>query len=377
MTTNPLLKIHEFGQSIWLDFISRGMLTSGQFQALIDDDGILGVTSNPSIFEKAITGSQDYDDAIRKSALKGKTAKDIYECLVIADIIKAADLFQETFEKTGGKDGFVSLEVSPHLAYDTEGTITEARMLWNKVSRPNLLIKVPGTAQGLPAIKQLISEGINVNVTLLFGLDRYCEVVEAYMSGLETRALDGKPIDEITSVASFFLSRIDLKIDPLLAQPSSLRGQTAIASAKLAYQKYKFYFETERFKNFRKLGAQSQRLLWASTSTKNATDSDVKYVEALIGPDTVNTIPLETLIAYRNHGKPAQRLDTEISEAESLFEKLSESKIDITNVTTQLESEGVKKFSTAFDKLMASLEEKRKRIVSDANKAQPAASGNL
>jgi len=366
MKKSPLLKIREFGQSIWLDFIRRGMLLSGEFQVLISDDGLLGVTSNPSIFEKSITGSHDYDQAIRDASLQQKNSKEIYEMLTIPDIQKAADLFRPTFVKTKGRDGFVSLEVSPHLARDTEGTIVEARRLWKTVARSNVMIKVPATIQGLPAIKQLISEGINVNATLLFSLERYNAVAEAYISGLEIRAREHKPLEGIASVASFFLSRIDIAVDALLPTSSGLRGQAAIASAKVAYQDYKDLFSTERFERLKKRGAQSQRLLWASTSTKDPHDSDVKYVEALIGPETVNTLPLETLNAYRDHGNPSSRLEDEISEARKTLKALPERGIDLKEVTAQLEEEGLRKFSVAFDKLMTALELKRQKIVSDA-----------
>lgn len=367
MNQNPLLELRELGQSIWLDFIRKGMFTSGEFQSFISKDGVLGVTSNPSIFEKAIVGSHDYDEAIHASALEGKTAEEIYQRLTILDIQKAADLFHPTFEKTKGGDGFVSLEVSPHLAHDTEGTMIEARKLWKDVSRPNVLIKVPGTTEGIPAIKQLIGEGININITLLFSLDRYEEIAEAYISGLESRLRDGKSLTGIASVASFFLSRIDVAVDPLLPAQSALRGQTAIASAKIAYQKYKSIFTSERFQKLKIHGAKTQRLLWASTSTKNPSDSDVKYVEALIGPETVNTLPLETLAAYRDHGDPANRLETGLTEATQHLKRLGEMKIDLKKVTKLLEDEGVQKFNLAFDKLMDALKTKRKTDLGDQN----------
>jgi len=368
MHTNPLLRLREFDQSIWLDFIRKGMLFSGEFQAFIDEDGVLGVTSNPSIFEKAITGSHDYDDTIRAASLEGKTSKEIYELLTVLDIQKAADLFRPTFEKMKGKDGFVSLEVSPHLAYNTDGTIAEAQRLWKKVSRPNAFIKVPATVQGIPAIEHLISEGINVNVTLLFSLDRYDEVAKAYISGLETRARSGKSVEGISSVASFFLSRIDLAIDPLLPHASPLRGQTAIASAKIAYKMYGDIFSSDRFVKLKNKGAKTQRLLWASTGTKNPIESDIKYIEALIGPETVNTVPLETLNAYRDHGDPANRLGTDVSQATKTLDLLSDMKINLQKVGQSLEEEGVHKFNVAFDKLMTSLEVKRKLTLSDSSK---------
>ena len=315
MKKNPLFVLEAFGQSIWIDFIRRGMISSGELAHLIEEDGISGVTSNPSIFEKAITESHDYDESIRGMILKGKTSAEIYQRLTVEDIQSVADLLRPTYDRTNGGDGFVSLEVSPRLAHDTSGTITEARLLWSLVNRPNTMIKVPATAEGLPAIRQLTGEGINVNITLLFGLPRYREVTDAYISGLEILAAKGKPLERIASVASFFLSRIDVLIDPRLekimeaenqqaALATGMHGQIAIASAKAAYQMYKEIFGSERFVRLANKGARSQRLLWASTSSKNPAYSDTKYVEALIGPDTINTVPIETLNAYRDHGRP-------------------------------------------------------------------------
>ena len=294
MNKNPLLGLETFGQSVWLDYLRRNALDNGEIQGLIRDDGVSGLTSNPSIFEKAIAGSHDYDSAIRTMALEGKSIEEIYQALTVEDIQHAADLFRPIYDRLEGGDGFVSLEVSPKLAHDTAGTIAEARRLWTAVNRPNLLIKVPGTREGLPAIQQLIGEGINVNVTLLFGLPRYKEVAEAYLTGLETSSASGKPLNRIASVASFFLSRIDVLIDPMLEKlrlegkpvaeiVAGLHGQVAIASAKVAYQIYQEIFGSERFQKLSKQGAHSQRLLWASTSTKNPEYSDVKYVETLIG----------------------------------------------------------------------------------------------
>ncbi|HSJ88459.1 MAG TPA: bifunctional transaldolase/phosoglucose isomerase [Anaerolineales bacterium] len=370
MNSNPLLILESFGQSIWLDYLRRNALDNGEIQGLIDQDGASGLTSNPSIFEKAIAGSHDYDDAIRALSLEDESAQEIYETLTIEDIQRAADLFRPIYDRLEGGNGFVSLEVSPKLAYDTNGTIVEARRLWNAVNRPNLFIKVPATREGLPAIQQLIGEGINVNITLLFGLPRYREVATAYLSGLETLAASGKPLDRIASVASFFLSRIDVLVDPLLERLSiqgapiseraaDLRGRVAIASAKVAYQIYHEIFGSERFQKLSKQGAHSQRLLWASTSTKNPEYSDVKYVEALIGPETINTLPIETINAFREHGKPDSRLEQDPGQAQRVLEGLREVRLDLDVLTRQLEDEGVTKFSEAFDKLMAALEEKR------------------
>jgi transaldolase len=364
--TNPLKQLATLGQSIWLDYIRRDLFAGGKLRRLIDDDGLRGMTSNPSIFEKAIVESKDYDADIRTMAGQGKDVASIYEALSQHDVKSAADEFRPLYEKTEGKDGYVSLEVNPHLARDTGGTIKEARRLWAALDRPNVLIKVPGTVEGLPAIHQLISEGISVNVTLLFGLPRYRQVADAYIAGIEARAAQGKPVKQVASVASFFVSRIDVLVDSLLEKPdvqngklSALdkkdHGHVAIASAKVAYQIFKEVFGSERFKNLAAQGARVQRLLWASTSTKNPNYSDVKYVEALIGPDTVNTAPLETIDAYRDHGDPKARLEENVNDARLALTRLSDLGIDIDKVTQQLEDEGVKKFNEPFDKLMETL----------------------
>ena len=375
MNKNPLLKLATFGQSIWLDYIRRKMIDSGELKKFIEADGLKGVTSNPSIFQKAIAGSDDYDEAIRKLTQAGKSVKEIYETLTVEDVGQAADVFRPTYDREDGKDGFVSLEVNPHLAHDTGGTITEARHLWQALSRPNVLIKVPATKEGLPAIQQLISEGVNVNVTLLFGLPRYKEVAEAYISGLEARAEKGQPLKQVASVASFFLSRIDVLLDPRLEKMAAaggpnakgageLIGQIAIASAKIAYTIYGEIFGSERFKKLAGRGARPQRLLWASTSTKNPAYADVKYVEPLIGPETVNTLPPETLEAYRDHGDPAARLTEDVDHYASYLQRLPELGIDLNQATQQLEDEGVEKFNQPFDSLMKTLEDKRRKVLS-------------
>jgi len=369
MKKNPLLALEAFGQSIWMDYIRRGTISSGELQQLIEEDGISGVTSNPSIFEKAISESHDYDQPIHTLTLKGKNSDEIYQLLTVEDIQKVADLLRPTYNRTDGRDGFVSLEVSPSLAHDTTGTIAEAHQLWSQVNRPNTMIKVPATSEGLPAIRQLIGGGINVNITLLFGLPRYREVVDAYIGGLEILTTKGKLIKQVASVASFFLSRIDVLIDPVLDQKmktdspqagiaARLHGQIAIASAKVAYQMYKEIFSSDRFEKLANRGARPQRLLWASTSTKNPAYIDTKYVEALIGPDTINTLPKETINAYRDHGYPEQSLDQKVPEAYRLLDDLSLVGIDLDAVTQQLEDDGVEKFMAAFDQLMASLKEK-------------------
>jgi transaldolase len=370
MTKNPLLKLAGFGQSIWLDFLSRAMLVSGELVSLIQEDAVSGVTSNPAIFEKAIAGSADYDDAIAKLARQGTSAAEIYETLVVDDIRMTADLLRPVYDRLDGRDGFVSLEVSPHLANDSAGTLLEARRLWERVNRPNLFIKVPGTWEGLPAIRQLIREGINVNVTLLFGIPRYRAVAEAYLDGLSERAARGLPMERVASVASFFLSRIDVLVDPLLLKlaqgggrngevAASFKGETAIASARVARKVYREIVSDDRYLALAARGARPQRVLWASTGTKDPSYSDVKYVEALIGPDTVNTMPLETIAAYRDHGRPAPRLEQGEQEALRVLDRLSELGIDLDAVTQQLEDEGVAKFARPFDSLMRAIEQKR------------------
>ena len=370
MRENPLLKLQSLGQSVWMDYIRRHMIASGELKRLIEEDGLRGVTSNPSIFEKAIAGSHDYDETIQALTLEGKTIEEIYQTLTREDIQRVGDLFKPTYDSTGGGDGLVSIEVNPHLAHDTEGTISEARQLWASVHRPNAMIKVPATKEGVPAIRRLISEGINVNVTLLFGLPRYREMAEAYIAGLEERMAGGGPIDRIASVASFFLSRIDVLVDPLMEKrvkdggplaerAVALPGKAAIASAKIAYQIYNEIFRSERFSRLAGRGARPQRLLWASTSTKNPNYPDVMYVEPLIGAETINTLTHETLNAYRDHGDPASRIEEGLEEAHQVFRQLAEMGIDIDRVTQQLEEEGVQKFNTANDTLMETLKTKR------------------
>jgi len=369
MKNNPLKQLENLGQSIWLDYIRRDLITSGELLTLIENDGLRGMTSNPAIFEKAIAESNLYDAEIQKMAKDGKDVNTIYETLSQADVQSAADVFRPLYEKTSGKDGYVSLEVNPHLARNTEGTIQEGRRLWAMLNRPNVFIKVPATTEGLIAIRQLISDGINVNVTLLFGLPRYREVAEAFIEGLEARIAEGKSIDNITSVASFFLSRIDTLIDPRLekiAETDALKkemakeaiGEVAVSSARLAYQIYKEIFGSDRFKRLEEKGAQAQRLLWASTSNKNPNYSDVKYIEAVIGANTVNTVPPQTIDAYRDHGDPKLRVELHNEKAKQILASLPKLGIDIEQVTQQLEDEGVSKFNEPFDKLMDSLAKK-------------------
>jgi transaldolase len=368
---NPLRRLQTYGQSVWLDYIHRRLVDSGGLKRLIDEDGLGGVTSNPNIFDKAIEGSDVYDDTIRKAALQGKSAVQIYTSLVTEDVGKAADLFRPVYDKLDGRDGFVSLEVNPHLARDISGTLDEARRLWAIVDRPNVLIKVPATVEGLKCIRQLIAEGINVNVTLVFGLPRYRMVADAYLSGLEDRVAGGLPIDRVASVASFFLSRIDTLVDPLIEKfiqggkrdAWELRGRTAISSARVAYRIYKEIFGAERFRRLADLDARTQRVLWASTSTKDPEYSDVKYVEALIGPDTINTMPMETLEAYRDHGDPAPRLEEDLDKAYANLDLLAKLGLDMEKITGQLEQEGIEKFNKGYDSLMENLEKKRRAVI--------------
>ncbi len=366
MKNNSLKQLETFGQSIWLDYIRRDLIVSGELRRLIKEDGLQGMTSNPTIFEKAIGESHHYDADIKSLVLQGKDPKTIYEALSQHDVQSAADEFRALYESSDGKDGYVSLEVNPHLAHDTAGTIKEAQRLWKALNRPNVFIKVPATAEGLPAIQQLISEGINVNVTLLFGLPRYRQVAEAYLKGLEERLAQGKPIKRISSVASFFLSRIDTLADPLLKTSSTqggemtdlaekAMGQVAVASAKMAYQIYKEIFSSDRFKKLAAQGASVQRLLWASTGTKNPEYSDVKYIDSLIGPDTINTFPVETLNAYRDHGDPSATIEKDVTEATRIIKHLPTLGISLDKITQQLEDEGVDKFIKMFDQLMNTL----------------------
>lgn len=361
---NPLNKIQQHGQSIWLDLLDREIMNSGKLQSLIDDDDLRGLTSNPSIFEKAISGSADYDDDIAKLSKNEDNNSAIFFDMAIADIQRAADIFKPVFDKTEGKDGFVSLEVSPYLALDTDGTIEQARELWKKVNRKNVMIKIPGTKQGLPAIRECLREGININVTLLFGLPRYREITEAFMGGLEDRLKEGHSIKDVASVASFFLSRIDVMVDPMLKEKNAdhLVGEIAIASAKKAYQIYLDMIASDRYKKLAAKGAQTQRVLWASTSAKDPSFSDVKYVEPLIGKDTINTLPMETIDAFRDHGKVADTISKDIDTSNKALDDLKNLGIDIDTITQRLENEGIEKFNKAYEQLLKSIaDQKRKK----------------
>jgi transaldolase len=371
--TNPLKDLLKFGQSVWLDYIRRDLMTTGELKRLIEEDGLRGMTSNPAIFEKAISESNLYDDILHSLAEKNLTPTAKFEALAIRDIQDAADGLRGVFDASKGQDGFVSLEVSPYLARDTQGTIEEARRLHRAVGRPNVMIKVPGTVEGLPAFQQLTAEGININVTLLFSQQMYEQIAEAYVAGLEQLAAKGGDVSKMASVASFFISRIDSSIDKIVegklktakdpaeqAALKSVQGKVAIANGKLAYQSYLRIFGTDRWKKLAAKGAHTQRVLWASTSTKNPAYPDVMYIEELIGPDTVNTIPPATLDAYRDHGHPRTTLTENIPDAKKVMETLPKVGISMKEVTDKLTDDGVKLFSEAFDKLLKAIEKNAK-----------------
>src|SRR6266536_259047 len=375
--SNPLVEIMKLGQSIWYDNIRRAMLTSGDLATKIEQDDLRGVTSNPTIFEKAITGSTDYDEQMRTLVQAGKSVSEIYEDLVVDDIGRAADILKSVYDKTDGIDGYISLEVNPKLAYDTQGTIDEADRLFKRLGRKNVMIKIPAAQEGLPAIEESISRGININVTMIFSIENYEQVAEAFIKGLERRAAAGKNVDHIASVASFFVSRVDSMIDTDLdykarhaATPEektkleNLQGKAANANAKLAYAKFKEIFHGERFAKLKAKGAQVQRCLWASTGTKNPRYSDVLYVDNLIGAQTVNTVPPATYTAIRDHGKVAPTLEQGVDECRALVGKLKEVGIDLKAVTEKLQKDGLASFVTSFDTLADSIESKRDAMLS-------------
>lgn len=367
---NPLRSLSESGQSVWLDYIQRKLLATGELDRLVEEDGVTGVTSNPAIFEKAVADSDDYDDVTARMGREGSAdPKAVYEAIAMRDIREAADVLQSVYRETGRRDGYVSLEVSPHLAHDTEGTVAEARRLWNSVSRDNLLIKVPGTPEGVPAIERLIGEGISVNVTLLFAREAYEQVAQAYLRGLAKAAADGLDLGRIASVASFFISRIDTLADQMIEarlkaadeagkeRLRGLMGKVAIANAKLTYKRYKEIMQGEGWQALAGRGARPQRLLWASTSTKNPGYRDVLYVEELVGEDTVNTVPPATLDAFRDHGKVRKSLDEDVEGASETMAALERAGVSMQEVTDQLLEDGVRLFSEAFDKLLATIKE--------------------
>jgi transaldolase len=362
---NPLKALLEFGQSPWMDYIRRDLLTSGGLKKMIQEDGLMGMTSNPTIFEKAITGSKDYADILESPEAKKLDAKGVYEKIAIRDVQDATDIFKSVYQQTKRRDGYVSLEVAPTLANDTQGTLEEARRLWKSVGRENVMIKVPGTKEGLPAIRQLLEEGININITLLFAQSVYEGVAEAFLAALEARVKKGQDISHVASVASFFVSRIDSLIDGQIdaklktetdpnkrALLSSLQGKVAIANAKLTYRKYQELFGGARWKALAAKGAQTQRLLWASTSTKNPKYRDVMYVEELIGPDTVDTIPPATFDAFRDHGRVRPSLTENVEEAAKVMASLERAGISMKEVTEKLVVDGVKLFADAFKQLL-------------------------
>jgi transaldolase len=376
MSTNPLVELAKLGQSIWYDNIERKLVTSGELQKLIEEDDLRGVTSNPAIFEKAINGSDLYAEQLRELALQGKSAIDIYEAMAIQDIQMAADALAPVYEKTNAIDGYVSFECSPLLAHDTEATIAEAKRLWETIDRKNVMIKIPGTPAGMPAIEECIYAGLNINVTLLFALDAYEDTMEAYIRGLERRAAEGKPVTNIASVASFFVSRIDTatdkRLDEKIAQATSdeekaklesLKGTIAIANAKMAYQRYKEIFHGERFAALKAADAQVQRPLWASTSTKNPTYRDVYYVEALIGTETVDTVPPATLAAFRDHGVAKLTIEDNLDEERARLAALEAGGVSLADVTAQVLADAVRLFVEPFDKLIAAVQSHRDEVV--------------
>ncbi len=360
---SPLATLLQLGQSLWLDYIHRRMLLSGELKRLIESRGIRGVTSNPTIFEQAIGQSDAYDEAI--SAVRGREAVAIFEAVAIEDIRTACDLFAPIWEMSGGADGFVSMEVSPRLAHDTAGTLAEARRLWAAVGRPNLMVKIPGTGEGLPAVADAIADGININVTLLFAVPMYERVIEAYLTGIERRLAAGGGVERVRSVASFFVSRVDTECDKRLeavgADPALL-GTAAVANARLAYEVYVQRFEGPRFRRLMAQGAQVQRPLWASTGTKNPRYSDTKYVDELIGPDTINTLPPATLEAFADHGRPRRSIDEDPAAARAALARLEAAGVAMSDVTAFLVQDGVKKFADSFDGLLKAVEAKRARL---------------
>jgi len=372
MASHPLLDLKQYGQAVWLDNLSRPLIRSGELQRLVREDGITGVTSNPAIFNKAMTGGTAYDDAMMQLVQQGKTTIEIYESLAIADIQDACDVLRPVFDDTDGSDGFVSLEVSPHLAHDTAGTLAEAARLWETVGRPNLLVKIPGTEAGIPAVEGCLSRGINVNVTLLFSLAAYSRIIDAHMRALRSRAALGLDLRQVASVASFFLSRIDVKLDPVLAGMAQdggsgraardLVGTMAVANAKLAYRLWQDKMKSPEWQALAAAGARVQKPLWASTSTKNPAYPDVMYVEPLIGSHTVNTMPDETIAAFKDHGRAALTVTQGIEEARAAMAQLAALGIDMDKVTDELLTEGITKFITPFDDLLAALAAKKEAL---------------
>ncbi|NTX65573.1 transaldolase [Myxococcus sp. CA051A] len=371
---NPLRQLAEFGQAVWVDNLQRSYITQGTLKKLIDEDGLKGLTSNPTIFQKAVSGSEDYADLFVAARAKGLSANDVYEQLAVRDVQGAADILRPVYDALKGKDGFASLEVSPRLANQTQATLEEARRLWKTLARPNVMIKVPGTEAGVPAFQQLITEGLNINVTLLFSQQRYRQIAEAYLSGLEKFAKAGGDLSTVASVASFFVSRIDVAADKEIEQRlksgasaeqrktlEALSGKVAIANARLAYRIYQELFSSARWKALAAKGARAQRVLWASTSTKNPKLRDVLYVEELIGPDTVNTMPPATIDAFRDHGKVRTSLVEDVAGARETMRQLEAGGVSMKSITERLSVDGVRLFEESFDALLGAVGEQLKK----------------
>ena len=369
--TNTIKRLHsEHDQSVWQDDISRDMLQDGTLQKHIDEIGIRGVTSNPSIFQKALASGTAYDDDIRRMLGENMSPEAVFQALAVDDIRNACDLFRPIYDESNGADGFVSIEVLASLARDTEGTMKNARELWRAVDRPNLMVKVPGTKEGWPAIEQLLAEGININITLLFSLENYEKVARAYVSALKQRAAAGEPVDRLASVASFFVSRVDTAADSAIDEKvangatelKDLKGMVAVANAQLAYKSFEEIFGSPEFKELERQGARVQRPLWASTGTKNAEYSDVLYVDTLIGPHTVNTMPLKTMDAFLDHGTVERTVDADYSAAERVIERLEEGGISLEGITAKLETDGIDAFVKSYDDLLAGVEQKKESL---------------
>lgn len=362
MQNNPLNRLNQLGQSVWLDFIDRTILSDGTLSGLIENDSLAGLTSNPAIFEQAISQDKAYTHDIDRLVRSGATPVELYTALVLDDISQAADLFLPVYERTDGRDGYVSIEVSPLLARDSEASVKEARDIWARLNRPNIMIKIPGTTEGLVAVRALLAEGINVNVTLLFSVERYTEVLEVYLQAMEQRLAQGLTVDRVASVASFFLSRIDVKMDALLdnitvdeqqqSQARILRGRVAIACAALAYRHFQSVTQSARWQKLSAAGARVQRLLWASTGTKDPAYSDIKYVEPLVATDTVNTLPQKTMNAYRDHGQPALSIEQSMADAESVLRQIADLKIELAELMQALEEEGIRKFVEPYQSIL-------------------------
>jgi transaldolase len=367
MGDSRLHQLSALGQSVWIDYLSRRLIHEGELERLMREDAVVGVTSNPTIFQKAISEGDAYDEQLREVLAKEDDPKEVFLKLAVRDVQDACDLLRSVWDEGHGQDGYVSIEVDPNLAFDTDGTIAEAQRLHELVDRPNCFVKIPGTRDGLPAIEEMIARGRNINVTLIFSLQRYAEVVEAYLRGLERLVESGGDPSKVASVASFFVSRVDTEADRRLDEvgaPDDLKGKLAVANAKLAYQRYKELFSGSRWEALRSKGARTQRCLWASTSTKNPAYRDVLYVEELIGPETVNTMPEETILAFQDHGEVALTLERDLDEAKRVFERIAEEGVDYDDVVVVLEQEGVKKFSDSFAELLDGVRAKRGELVS-------------